>query len=188
MQLQGIAPMQLLDQQIKPCYCICCRFLHLDGMSLSEIRTVEDHYLAAAKWPWNKVQDGFVRTHPEWNKRLLISEACMMTHLSDYHPQSRHMQGLAQLGLQQDAGSMATQMLESEQVANKDAEAGSDMENGSSEGDMLMDDDQVFEDELDDGELSEEDVNDFDLGEEAFVDFGDDVGSSWSCISVRPQE
>lgn len=147
-------------------------------MTLSEIRTVEDHYLAAAKWPWNKVQNGYVCTHPEWKNRLLVPGASMMRHFSDYHPQTRHMQGLAQLGLQQDAGSMATQMLVSEQVTNTDAEDGSDMENGSSEGDMLMDDDQVFEDELDDGELSEEDVNDFDLGEEAFVDFGDDVGSS----------
>ncbi len=142
-------------------------------MSLSEIRTVEDHYLAAAKWPWNKV-----RTHPEWNNRLLVPGASMMRHFSDYHPQTRHIQGLAQLGVQQDAGSMATQMLESEQVTNTDAEDGSDIEDGSSEGDMLMDDVQLFEDELDEGELSDEDIGDLDLGDEAFGDFGDDAGSN----------
>lgn len=82
---------------------LTCRFLQLDGMTLPEIRLVEEHYLRAGKWPWNKILNGYVRTHPEWQNRLLVEGACMLEHMSEYEQDSRRKQGLARLGVQQSA-------------------------------------------------------------------------------------
>ena len=97
-----------------------CRFLQLDGMTLSEIRQVEEHYLRAGKWPWNKILNGYVRTHPEWLNRMLKGDVLMLAHMSNYEQDTRRKQGLARFGLHQEDPGLKSQAVDLEQDLNLD--------------------------------------------------------------------
>ena len=130
----------------------CCRFLPLDGMTLPEIREVENLYLDAAKWPWNKIRNGSMFTHPEWKNRLLSADtSCMLEHLSDYDQQARRKQGLIQLGAQ-SVINLEDQQLESSHAIDWDEEGTTDDEdtdaNSESHTDFECDSDLEFATQL----------------------------------------
>ena len=102
------------------------RFLQLDGMTLSEVRQVEEHYLRAAKWPWNKMLNGNALTHPEWQNRLLLEDVCMLGHMSEYGQDTRRKQGLARLGLQQCVSGLQDQEIDVDTDFDSDAAACTD--------------------------------------------------------------
>lgn len=112
-------------------------------MSVSDIRQVEDHYLRMAKWPWNKVQNSNVRTHPEWRFRLAADDVCMLGHVCDYEQDTRRKQGLAGLGIQQVDG-LRHQSSESQSIMTVDAagsaELNSDLAFADDSNDILTDD------------------------------------------------
>lgn len=95
-------------------------------MSLARVRQVEDHYLNAAKWPWNKIQNDNVRTHPEWSNRLLSDQVCMLPHLAKYSEDTRRTRGLRKLGVQQQCKSTETCITGEEDIIDQDADSNAD--------------------------------------------------------------
>ncbi|KAL3136537.1 hypothetical protein ABBQ38_005786 [Trebouxia sp. C0009 RCD-2024] len=129
------------------------RFLQLDGMTLPQIRQVEEYYLHAAKWPWNKIHNGNIRTHPEWQDRLLSDTASMLGHLSDYEQDDRRKQGLTRLGAEVHEGSHRLEQPEAEvegsvlidEAGYADTDTDSEMHLSDAGSDIDSDDDQPSE-------------------------------------------
>lgn len=122
-------------------------------MTLPEVRLVEEHYLRAGKWPWNKILNGYVRTHPEWQNRLLVEGVCMLGHMSEYEQDTRRKQGLARLGLQQSAA-----LQELEPVAQTGDDSGAEAST-----DADTDVDAEYEDLESDYDECEESVDSLDM-------------------------
>lgn len=53
-------------------------------------------------------------THPDWQNRVLVPQASILQHMSDYEQNSRHAAALAKLGMQPSASSDATALVQEE--------------------------------------------------------------------------